>query len=187
MQPAFDPLFTALELASGELEPSRETVVRRLGDMRDMYLDPGDEPDDRLIYRVEMIPVPNNNDEIACSTTIMEPGTIGDEYHMTKGHFHDVRTRSEVYIGLSGEGRLLLATEDGQSVVQELRPGSVNYIPGGWAHRSVNVGDEQLVFFAAYIADAGHDYATIEEEGFPELVVVGSDGPELVDNPRYRR
>lgn len=185
MQPELDPLLTTLDLATGELDPTRDTVERRVGDMRDMYLDPEGVPDDRLLYQVQLIPVPDTNDEIFCSTTIMEPGTVGPEYHMTKGHFHEVRSRGEVYLGLSGEGRLVLATEDGESVVQPLRPGTVNYIPGGWAHRSVNVGDDQLVFFAAYIADAGHDYGTIETEGFPVLVVEGDDGPEVIDNPRY--
>jgi glucose-6-phosphate isomerase len=68
-----------------------------------------------------------------------------------------------------------------------MRRGTVNYIPGGWAHRSVNVGDDQLVFFAAYIGDAGHDYETIERKGFPVLVVKGQNGPEIVANPGYKR
>jgi glucose-6-phosphate isomerase len=49
------------------------------------------------------------------------------------------------------------------------------------------VGDEPLVFFAAYVGDAGHDYGTIEEEGFPVLVVKGDAGSEVIENPRYRR
>lgn len=65
-----------------------------------------------------------------------------------------------------------------------LRPGTVIDIPGGWAHRSVNVGDDQLAFFSAYIADAGHDDGTIETDGFPVLVVAGDDGPQIEDNPR---
>ena len=65
--------------------------------------------------------------------------------------------------------------------------GTVSYVPGGWAHRSVNVGAEPLVFFAAYVGDAGHDYDTVERTGFPVLIVAGDDGPEVVANPRYRR
>jgi glucose-6-phosphate isomerase, archaeal len=180
-----EPFTTMLDLASGALEPTREVVERRIADMRGMYLEDDDVDDDRLLYRVNLIPVPSTGDDIFCSTTIMEPGLVGREYHMTKGHFHEVRGRGEVYLGLAGEGRLVLATEDGEWRVEPLRPGTVNYIPGGWAHRSVNVGEDQLVFFAAYIADAGHDYGSIEDEGFPVLVVTGQDGPEVVDNPRY--
>jgi glucose-6-phosphate isomerase, archaeal len=63
----------------------------------------------------------------------------------------------------------------------------VNYIPGGWAHRSVNVGKEPLVFFAAYIGDAGHDYEEIERRGFPVLVTKGEHGPHIVENSCYRK
>lgn len=180
-----EPFTTFLDLATGELDPTRDVVERRVGDMRGMYLHDDDVPDDRLVYRVQLIPVREDGNEIFCSTTIMEPGTVGREYHMTKGHFHEVLDRGEVYIGLRGEGRLLLATGDGATDVQPLRPGTVNYIPGGWAHRSVNTGDGPLAFFSAYIADAGHDYGTIETEGFPVLIVAGDDGPRVVDNPRY--
>jgi glucose-6-phosphate isomerase, archaeal len=47
------------------------------------------------------------------------------------------------------------------------------------------VGEEPLVFFAVYPADAGYDYGTIEREGFPVLVVSGEGGPEVIPNPRY--
>jgi glucose-6-phosphate isomerase len=68
-----------------------------------------------------------------------------------------------------------------------MEPGSIHYIPGGWAHRSVNVGDENLVFFAAWLGDAGHDYGSIEEQGFPVLLVDNDGNPEVVENPRYKR
>ena len=40
--------------------------------------------------------------------TIIHPGTIGDEYYMTKGHFHQKEDRGEFYWGIEGEGMLLL-------------------------------------------------------------------------------
>ena len=142
--------------------------------------------EDRLVYRVYSMPVPEAGSELQTCTTVLEPGTVGREYFMTKGHFHAVRDRSEVYLGLSGEGLLLLATEEGEHRVVEMREGTVAYVPGGWAHRSVNTGTAPLVFFAAYVGDAGHDYATVSERGFPILAVQGPDGPEIVANPRYR-
>jgi glucose-6-phosphate isomerase, archaeal len=182
-----EPFTTALDLASGRLDPELEVTDRRLSDMRGMYLEDGGVDDDPLIYRVYGIPVPATTGNVLSSTTVIEPGTIGREYFMTKGHFHEVRDRAEIYLGLGGEGRLLMATEDGKHVVGPMRRGAVNYVPGGWAHRSINVGDEPLVFFAAYAGDAGHDYRTIEGEGFPVLVLKGAAGPEVVGNPRYRR
>jgi glucose-6-phosphate isomerase, archaeal len=166
------------------LDPQR-VVERRLSDMRELYLEP-EAADDRLVYRVYGMPIPETTANVVSSTTVIQPGTVGHEYHMTKGHFHSVRDRSEVYLALSGEGRLVLATEDGRNAVEPMRPGAVNFVPGGWGHRSVNVGDKPLVFFAAYVGDAGHDYASVEKRGFPVLVVAGRDGPEVVENPRYR-
>lgn len=184
MTPNADPFTTWLDLQTGDLDPTRQTIERRLEDMEGYYLDDDGDPQ-RLLYRVYGIPVEETYNEIQCSTTVLEPGKVGAEYHMTKGHFHEQRARSEVYLGLSGEGLLLMATEDGRHDVQPIRPGSVSYVPGGWAHRSINTGTDPLVFFAAYVGDAGHDYGTIEEQGFPVLVVESDDGPEVVDNPRY--
>jgi glucose-6-phosphate isomerase, archaeal len=181
-----EPFTTRLDIASGRLDPELDVTERRLSDMAGMYLEAGEREDDPLIYRVYGIPVPATTGNVLSSTTVIEVGTVGREYFMTKGHFHEVRDRAEVYVGLAGEGRLVMATEDGAHAVEPMRRGTVNYVPGGWAHRSVNVGDEPLVFFAAYVGDAGHDYATIEAQGFPVLVVRGEDGPEVVENPRYR-
>jgi glucose-6-phosphate isomerase len=182
-----EPFTTLLDLVSGRLDPELEVTERRLSDMAGMYLEADGSDGDPLIYRVYGIPVPATTGNVLSSTTVIEPGTIGREYFMTKGHFHEVRDRAEVYVGLAGEGRLVMATEEGEHAVEPMQRGTVNYVPGGWAHRSVNVGDEPLVFFAAYVGDAGHDYATIEEHGFPVLLVKGRQGPEVVENPRYRR
>lgn len=185
--PKLDPFTTLLDLRLGTLDPERGAPqLRTQADLRGYFQAEPPEPD-RLVYRVLPMPVPTENSEIQCSTTILEPGTVGEEYYLTKGHFHQIRDRSEVYLGLAGEGRLVLATEDGRYRVEPIREGTVSYVPGGWAHRSVNVGDRPLVFFAAYVGDAGHDYQTIARDGFPVLVCRGPDGPVVRDNPRYRR
>jgi glucose-6-phosphate isomerase len=185
-EPELEPFSTAIDLASGELEPHRKLTERTLADMRGMYLEEfEDGRAGELVYRVDEIPVPTSNDNLASSTTVIEPGLVGDEYFMTKGHFHAQRGRAEIYIGIAGEGRLVMATEDGRPHVEEMRPGTVSYVPGHWAHRTVNVGTDPLVFFAAYPADAGYDYGTIEREGFPVLVVERDGAPEVVENPRY--
>jgi glucose-6-phosphate isomerase len=182
---ALAPFTTLLDMDLGTLDPRREVVERRLADLRDLFQEePAD--GDTLVYRVHGIPVPATGANLLCSTTVLEPGRVGREYHMTMGHFHRVRDRAEVYLGLAGEGRLVMATEDGRHAVEPIRHGTVSYVPGGWAHRSVNVGDEPLVFFAAYVGDAGHDYDTVRRSGFPVLVVAGGHGPEVVPNPRYR-
>jgi glucose-6-phosphate isomerase len=159
---------------------------RRLVDLDGLFAAevPGSRREE-LAYRVYEIPVPVSESNLASSTTVLEPGTVDGEYFMTKGHFHAKRERAEIYVGISGQGRLVMTTEGGRPHVEAMGPGRVNYVPGGWGHRSVNVGSEPLVFFAAYPADAGYDYATIEKEGFPVLVVERDGRPEVVENPRY--
>lgn len=181
-----DPFTSLLDLDVGTITSDHGALAeRRLRDMRGMYAAEPDDPD-LVTYRVLPIQVPPTNGNVLSSTTILEPGDVGGEYFMTKGHFHAIRDRAEIYVGLAGEGRLVLATGDGRWDVQPMRRGTVNYVPGHWAHRSVNVGDTPLVFFAAYPADAGYDYETIERRGFPVRVVRGPDGPEVVENPGYR-
>jgi glucose-6-phosphate isomerase len=46
--------------------------------------------------------------------------------------------------------------------------------------------DEDLVMFFAYPGNAGHDYRTIETQGFRKLVVEEEGEPTIVDNPRWK-
>lgn len=185
MTELFEPFTARVDLRHGTVEPRRDVVERHLSDMRGMYVEERKGEGDPLIYTVYGIPVPETNSNVMSSTTVLVPGTVGREFYMTKGHLHEVRERAEVYLTLEGDGRLVMASDDGDVRVEEMHHGTVNYVPGHWAHRSVNVGDGPLVFFAAYVADAGHDYGTIEQRGFPVLVVAGHRGPEVIENPRY--
>ena len=105
---------------------------------------------------------------------------------MTKGHFHAVIDTAEVYYGCQGQGLMVMETPEGDWAVEELRPGKVLYVPPRWAHRSVNTGREDLVFFFVYPGHAGHDYGTIEQQGFHKLVVEENQRPKIIDNPRWR-
>lgn len=186
MIPKMDPFTRWMDLRAGIIAGA-PVETRRLSDMRGYYPpDLGTDEPDRLVYEVYPVPVEEANSELQCSTTVLQPGRVGDEFHMTKGHFHATRDRSEVYLGLSGTGLLVMATEDGRHQVEPIGPGSLSYVPGGWAHRSVNIGSEPLVFFAVYVGDAGHDYATVRERGLP-VRVVAANGSHLVErNPHYR-
>lgn len=179
------PFHTDLDLRSGALDPERITSERRLGEMAGLYQQDVDPSSEQVVYRVSTIPAPERGNDLLCATTVIEPGAVGGEYFMTAGHFHAIRDRAEVYVGLAGQGLVVLADEDGRWQCEPLPAGSVVYIPGGWAHRTVNVGDQRLVFFSTWIADAGHDYAIIRERGFPVAVMRGTDGAEPVTNPGY--
>lgn len=184
MSEILQPFSVAIDSETGSLSPDPDILERRLSDMAGYYLQ--DVDSDELAYSVHEIRVPATSTNLLSSTTVLQPGKVGIEYHMTKGHFHENRDRAEIYMGLSGTGIIVMALEDGESRTANISPGVVTYIPGYWAHRTVNTGDEPLVFYAVYIGDAGYDYATIQEEGFPVIVVDNGLGPEIVPNPRYR-
>jgi glucose-6-phosphate isomerase len=142
--------------------------------------------DNPLIYEVYATDLPESEGQVLYCTTVIYPGAVGDEYFMTKGHFHALRDRAEVYVGLAGEGYLLLATDAGEARALKMEPGVITYVPPYWAHRTINCGSVPFVFLAAWPGDAGHDYATIETMGFPKLLVQRDGQPTLIDNPRYR-
>jgi glucose-6-phosphate isomerase len=50
----------------------------------------------------------------------------------------------------------------------------------------VNTGRQDLVTFFVYPGHAGHDYGTIERQGFRKLIVEREGRPTIVDNPRWR-
>jgi glucose-6-phosphate isomerase len=176
-----EPFALALDLASGHLAPHTSSIVRRISDMSGMYADGEAERQlaaggDPVVYEVLQYDVPSENGQLVCCTTVIHPGLVGDEYFMTKGHFHEKRDTGEVYLGLAGRGYLVMFV-DGQASELEMGPGTLAYVPPYWAHRTLNVGDEPFSFFAVYPADAGHDYGTIEKTGFPRRVVRAAEGP----------
>ncbi len=144
--------------------------------------------DDRLIYEVYEIARPQVEGELMMGISIVHPGKVGREFFMTKGHFHSILDTSEIYHCLRGEGYMVMETPEGEACVEALTPGKVLYVPPRWAHRSVCTSrQEDLVTFFAYPANAGHDYGTIERQGFRKLVLDGAEGPEIVDNSRWTK
>ncbi len=94
------------------------------------------------------------------------PGKVGNEYFMTRGHFHALADTAEYYWCVKGRGVLLIMDERRMVRAEKMEPGSLHYIPGRTAHRVANTGDQELVFNACWPSDAGHDYEAIEREGF---------------------
>lgn len=185
------PFVTEVDFASGQLSAPDYVIQRRLSDMAAMYADADEvarvlaQEGDRQIYEVQGIELPLEEGQIPHCATRIAPGRIGDEYHMTKGHFHARREQGEVYFGLSGRGFLVMQTETGKTSVQEMVAGSAACVPPYWAHRTVNVGEEDFVFFSVWEARAGHDYGTIERDGFRKLVVMRDGAAVVVDNPGF--
>jgi glucose-6-phosphate isomerase, archaeal len=113
-------------------------------------------------------------------TSTIYPGKVGNEYFMTKGHFHLQSDRAEFYWGIQGKGMLILMDRNRHTWAEEVYPGSLHYIGGETAHRLANTGDGELVVGACWPSDAGHDYGEIAVNGFSARLVELEGKPKLV-------
>lgn len=183
------PEGVSIDPRTGEVSPCTDRYTKTLGDLRGFFHDgetleatiaqAGDLP----VY--EVIGYRKEESDLAFGTTIMEPGKVGEEYFMTRGHFHVRRDRGEAYYTQSGEGLLLLESRAGESRVVEMKPGICAFIPPDWAHRSINTGSEKLVFTWFCATDAGHEYGEILERGMRRLVVDRGGKPAVAPNPNF--
>lgn len=152
-----------------------QRIIRPIGSVRELFEDR--EAFERLpqqapAYEVESyLPVPEGTPGgLFYGITRIHPRMVGNEYMMTKGHFHANLDRAEFYWGLQGEGLLLLMDPERNCRAERVFPGSLHYIRGGVAHRMINTGNEIFSFGACWPSDAGHDYETIAREGFSARV-----------------
>ena len=186
------PFSFGVDVANAVLEKYDNHIERRLSAMSGQYQDQAAfdallGSGDPLLYEVYEIVRPHEAGELPNGLSVIHPGKVGDEYFMTKGHFHAVLETAEVYYTLRGEGFMVMETPEGDWAVEPMRPGNVLFVPPRWAHRSVNTSaDEDLVFYFVYPGNAGHDYGSIERTGFRKLVVEQDGEPHIVDNPRWK-
>jgi glucose-6-phosphate isomerase len=172
MQPLIADSPYRVDLAHGGLwGPALIESERRLGDLVGVFEDEVARqalPADRMVYRVMAhMPVPEGAEGgLFFGTSFIEPGCVGDEYFMTRGHLHRKIDTAEYYWGIRGEGLLILMDENRSCRAERVRPGSLHYIPGGVAHRLANTGPQTLAVGACWGSEAGHDYSTIEQHGF---------------------
>jgi glucose-6-phosphate isomerase len=187
------PVQLTLRPDAGRLEGGNGRYEKFLPDLEGLYRDAAAyqarlaADDGAPAYWVETSRTEDGPSGLITGVSVLEPGTVGDEYAMTRGHLHAVADRSELYVGLSGRGVMVLDSVDGRSEVVEIGPGQAVYVPGHWVHRSVNVGPERLSTLFCYAADAGQDYSIIERAGgMKSLVVTDGDGWAVRPNPDHR-
>lgn len=186
------PVLLSILADAGRLEGSNGRYEKFLPDLEGLYRDSAAyqerlaADDGRPVYWVETTRTEDGPGGLITGISVLEPGTVGSEYAMTRGHLHAIADRSELYVGLSGQGAMVLDTIDGGTEVVEVTPGKAVYVPGHWVHRSVNTGSERFVTLFCYAADAGQDYAIIERAGgMKSLVVVDGDGWAARPNPDH--
>lgn len=167
-----------------------ERTYRTLSQMKSMYQDQEAvkeilEKEDPVIYEFYELGCPEREGDLAFGTTIIHSGKIGNEYYMTKGHFHNILDTAEVYYALRGQGFMMMENLAGDWMAEPLEPGKVTYVPRGYAHRTINTGEEDLVAFFVFGADAGHDYGTIETKGYRHILVDEGGIPTTKVNPKW--
>ena len=187
------PVALTIDPEGGRLDGSNGRYEKFLPDLEGLYRDADAYrerlavDDGRPVYWVESSRTEDGPGGLITGISVLEPGVVGAEYAMTRGHLHAVADRSELYVGLSGTGVMILETVDGDSQVVPVSPGKAVYVPGYWVHRSVNVGPERFSTLFCYAADAGQDYSIIEQAGgMRSLVVADGDGWAVRTNPGHR-
>lgn len=176
----------------GVLEGSNERYEKFLSDLAGLYRD-GAAFEAALatdsgapVYWVESSNTEPTAGGLITGVSVLEPGRVGEEFAMTRGHIHAAHEYAELYACLAGHGVMLLETVDGRSEAVELRPGEAVYVPGHWVHRSVNVGGERFVTLFCYGSAAGQDYGIIERAGgMKNLIVATEQGWEARPNPDH--
>jgi len=171
------PFSVDIDIDQGLLLNATGHLVRKASAMRGHYADADAlakliaEGDDPVHYEVFEVPVPDEPGQLMYCISTLQPGRVGEECFMTKGHYHTMVETAEIYLCLRGEGLMLMKTADGQCASEPMTRGKMVYVPPYWAHRSVNTGDDEpLVSFCVYPGKAGHNYGDIECEGFPKRV-----------------
>ena len=171
-----DPFSIAIDLVEATMERPERHAIRRASTMRGYYADEAalerliETEDDPLHYETFEKPLPEEYGHLRFCISKLQPGVVGDECFMTKGHYHTIAHTGEIYLCLRGEGYMMMKTADGKCAWERMARGRMVYVPPYWAHRSINTGDEPLTTFCIWPADAGHNYGDIANEGFPKRV-----------------
>jgi glucose-6-phosphate isomerase, archaeal len=155
----------------------RPMVERRLADLRGSFADAvayeaALARGNPVLYQVTAVEPATGDGQLHYGLGILQPGRIGAEYFLTNGHYHTHRPAAEIYVGLAGEGAMLLEDEaTGETRLVPLVANSVVYVPGHTAHRTINTGSVPLVYLGIYPSNAGHDYGAIAQKNFRHVVI----------------
>lgn len=178
-------LLTRFDPVRGTIQGARHTE-RRLSDLRGVFQDQAAwqaacAAGNPIVYAVDAAEPGHGEGDLHFGIGIIQPGKIANEYFITKGHLHEWREAAELYIGLSGQGMMLLEDEaTGESRMLPLGPGQAVYVPGHTGHRTANVGMAPLTYIGVYPALAGHDYGHYAAQNFRCVIIEENGAPKMV-------
>lgn len=167
---------------------------KRLSDLDGLYLDQRalirliESTGNPVVYDVSDFRPSVTSADLIFGLTRMAPGRVGREFFLTRGHIHANADRPEVYYGQKGRGLMQMESPEGETRIVAIEPQTICYVPPFWIHRSVNIGDEDLVMMFAYPADSGQDYGIIERSGgMRHRVMSDRNGSwQLIQNAAYK-
>lgn len=189
-----EPVAGLVDVNTGAMGGNTGRYEKRLSDLAGLYEDAdayrtlADELGDPVVYAVEDYRPGDHAGDLIYGVTRMSPGRVGREFFLTRGHIHARADRPEIYYGQKGMGLMQLESPDGETRIVEIGPQTICYVPPYWIHRSINIGDGDLVMVFAYPSDSGQNYGIIEaSKGMRHRVVTdGNGGWQLVENKDYR-
>jgi glucose-6-phosphate isomerase len=172
--------------------PGARPMLRRLADLADIFADTAEaarlaQAENPLLYEFVDLRAAVPGSQLSFGLTAIQPGSVGGEYYMTRGHFHArQQDGDEIYQVVRGTGLLQLQSRAGEARSLELRPGALFYTPLAWAHRTINTGPEELVFLSIWPSSTAYDYEEITRRGgFPQRVREQAGRPALLPNPDF--
>ena len=101
------PFSANIDLDAGTMTDFTSKTERRASSMRGHYADKAAlerliADGDPIHYEVFEKPVPEEYGHLMYCISTLLPGLVGDEYFMTKGHYHSVLQTGELYLCLRG-------------------------------------------------------------------------------------
>ena len=190
-----EPVLLSVDLVGGAMSGRTGIKRSRIADLAGIYADAAafaglvEAHGGEVAYEVhEFRPTRAVPQDLIFGTSTLQPGKVGAEFFITRGHIHAQADRPEIYLCQRGRGVMHMEAPDGRTMPMEMVPGTLVYVAPHWVHRSVNVGAEPFVTVFCYPADAGQDYGVVKQAcGMRTLIVDdGAGGWMEVDNPRYR-
>lgn len=189
-----EPRLCSITIGTGMLENGNGHYKKLYRDLDGLYADTGafdailTEKAEHIAYEVTSYTPGGKTSDLIMGVTRMEPGKVGREFYLTRGHIHANGDRPEIYQTLAGHGIMQMESPDGEVRLVEMKQGQICYVPPFWIHRSINIGEEDLVMFFAYPADSGQDYGIIERSGGMRVRIMSdAEGGWITeDNPAWK-
>ena len=189
-----DPILADLKIITGNFPQATGHYSKTFDELEGMYENEQEFQKmllkwrNRVVYEVWEHRSSENKGDLVFGTSVMKPGRVGDEFFLTRGHQHKKAYCSETYFCLRGKGVILMESPEGEVKALKLEKGQLVYVPPFWFHRSVNIGDSELITLFTYNSDAGQNYEILKKRrGMRKRVVQKNKNSwTLVTNKQYR-